>query len=165
MIRRAIITFLTLQGGMLNAAPVDGEFFSLEVPKEWAVSGNGQSVILAHGKRLVDATPMPFLSIQSCNRTGNSKGGGSTSCREPCTKASLNFLSDSKAFVPSPVVVRDRAGQVVEYHTEAKTGQGSAQASLLCGPVGDIYISYVTDYSIEISRTEFAEIVESVKWK
>jgi hypothetical protein len=166
-IQRLLLLAL-LQSCAANAAMVNTNLFSLEVPDQWRIEDNKTSVILVMGNKVVDGMPLPFLSIQYCMVGDSSKPSGLRRCDEPCAERSLDFSSNekTKGLNFSQITTQTKPNGVIEYSTEATYSDSiAAMATLSCSSTGQAYISLVSEQTKEMSKEIFTIILRSLKWK
>jgi hypothetical protein len=151
-----------------NAAMLDTNLFTLEVPDQWQIEDNKTNLVLVIGNKIVDGVPLPSLSIQYCMIGDQLKPLSLSRCDKPCTERSLDFLFNEKksGLNFSQTTSEKKPNGIIEYSAKVThSGDISAMATLSCSSTGQAYISLVSDQPKEKSEELFSIILRSLKWK
>ncbi len=152
----------------LNAETISTELFTIETPNHWIVEDDKLSAIAVTGKKIVDATPLPFLLIQYCKNSKASSPNGPRHCDATCSKKSLesSFRNSNKDMQFSSIVYNVKPSGAIEYSAEATIPKnGSAFATLSCTTHAQVYVSMLSDEEKTIAKPVFERIMSSLKWK
>lgn len=140
--------------------------FFVEVPSEWTVEDNKQSIVLAMGHSEAGEMPTPFLSIQYCASGGVDTG--LLKCSEPCSGESLSQMLGGKVggLAFAPVTVEKAESGETDYRTESSAdGKISAVATLVCGANGSVYLSLVAKQPVAASNEIVRAVRKSLRWR
>jgi hypothetical protein len=145
----------------------DTRLFSLQVPAAWKVRGDGKSILLAGGPRIVDGAPMPMLSAQYCVEEMTEQSVGLTPCSDSCELAAQRMLSEFSGSMVLGKLQSTRHGQTNEFRLQgkAKSGKYAAEFALSCNPLGRAYVSLASDASAEGLRVQFEAIMQTLQWR
>ena len=150
-----------------NAATLITNIFSIEVPSQWQVQDNKTSTFLVTGNNVIDGVSSPFLSIQYCVSRFPPKVSGQRQCTVPCSEQLNDLTSNSKLKDAkfSPIVKIEKENGVTEYSTELVSPTTiSALIALSCSSQGQIHIALESDLQKEVTKRQFEEILNSLKW-
>jgi hypothetical protein len=144
-----------LQAACATTSTIETELFSIQVPRTWKIEDNKHSIVIASGDHKRGNVLLPHLTVQYCPK------------RNQCQPCSLDFLTGvpSQGAVWGPVNTVDRGSGVKEHRAASSWRETNTLASMLCGPLGQIYVGYVTDQSVDQADRQFSGILESLKWK
>lgn len=153
--------FLCLHAaGNALAETVTTELFRVSVPDGWMVENDESAMVIAGGNRIVDRMPMPFLSIQGC-----ADGFEHSPCTAPCSEESLSFEQHHDMKL-SPVTRRVTPDGVVELRTQGTTQEKLVVfAALTCSSRSQLYMSLVSDESVERAEKVFDAMLSSILLK
>ena len=150
------------------ATTVTTELFTIEVPAGWEIENNESSVIVAYGGRIVDRTPVPFLSIQYCtNSTVNSatkKQSDLSACTNRCVAAAFSSFKPPKGTI-SRVERRVTANGTVELRTNIAVPPNFASVGFSCSALGQVYVALASDQSSDQVEETFEAVLSSIAWK
>ena len=145
----------------------DTRLFSLQVPAAWKVRGDGSSILLAGGPRIVDGAPMPMLSAQYCVEEMTEQSVGLTPCSDSCELAAQRMLSEYSGSMLLGKLQSTRRGQTNEFRLQgkAKSGKYTAEFALSCNPLGRAYLSLASDGAAEGLKAQFEMILQTLQWR
>ncbi len=174
VIRRslAVVAILTMLSPIARAEEAttqaaDTRLFSLQVPAAWKVRGDGNSILLAGGPRIVDGAPMPMLSAQYCVEEMTERSVGLTACSDSCELAAQRMLSEFSGSMVLGNLQSTRRGQTNEFRLQgkAKSGKYTAEFALSCNPLGRAYVSLASDGPAEGLKVQFEAIMQTLQWR
>jgi hypothetical protein len=145
----------------------DTRLFSLQVPAVWKVRGDGKSILLAGGPRIVDGVPTPMLSAQYCVEEMTAQSVGLTPCSDSCELAAQQMLSEFSGSMVLGKLESTRRGQTNEFRLQgkAKSGKYMAEFALSCNPLGRAYVSLASDGPAEGLNAQFEAIMQTLQWR
>jgi len=167
MNRALLIAALAILSHPVSAKEIRTELFTVDVPSEWKVEDNKQSIVLAMGPSMAGGLPTPFLSIQYCS-SGEVDGKNLVKCNEQCSDKSLSLLLKKRlsGIVFSPITEEKNESGDVAFHSEANAdGKVSVAATMVCGIKGNIYISLVSENSTTTSTRLLKTVQRSLRWR
>jgi hypothetical protein len=154
---------------MAQAATVETELFSIDIPTRWTVENNEANIIFAFGDRVVEGNPAPQLSVLHCSNDPSAKEKGMSFCKKTCSEEASDIERDSvTGDPPLPPTVRtihknDGSSQFT--HELAVTPSITVSTALSCNKKGQVLLRLTSDQPMEIARKQFFEILASLHWE